>query len=139
MISLIYVSSATRLFNEEELLNLLQFSRSNNEQIEITGMLLYKGGNFMQVIEGPEEVVTTLYQKILRDPRHAGVMLLSKQPLKERQFPDWSMGFQNLDKLSPEEIPGYSTFLDEDFTSEVYRANPTRAYVVLLNFKKNMR
>ena len=139
MISLIYVSSATRLFNEEELLNLLQLSRSNNEQAEITGMLLYKGGNFMQVIEGPEEAVTALYQKILRDPRHTGIMLLTKEPLKERQFPDWSMGFQNLDKLSPEEIPGYSPFLNEDFTSEVFRANPTRAYIVLENFKKHMR
>src|SRR5262245_17373729 len=135
MISLIYVSSATRLLSEEELLNLLQLSRSNNEQIEITGMLLYKGGNFMQVIEGPEEAVTALYQKILQDPRHTGIMLLSKEPLKERQFPDWSMGFQNLDKLSPEEIPGYTPFLNEDLTSEVFRANPTRAHVVLQNFK----
>ena len=139
MISLIYVSSATHLLSEEELLDLLQLSRRKNEEAEITGMLLYKGGNFLQVIEGSEEAVTRLYQKLLKDPRHSQIMLLSKEPLKERQFPDWSMGFQNLDKLSPEEIPGYSSFLDEEFTPEAFQANPTRAYVVLLNFKKNIR
>jgi hypothetical protein len=139
MISLVYVSSAVRLLSDAELIELLRISRQNNERDSITGMLLYKGGNFMQVIEGPEEVVIRLYGKILRDPRHTGLMILSQEPIQERQFPDWSMGFQNVDKLSPEERAGFTSFLTDDFTSEVFQKNPKRAYVMLLNFKKHMR
>jgi hypothetical protein len=102
-------------------------------------MLLYKGGNFLQVLEGPEEGVLRLYQKISRDPRHGDVMLLTKEPIQERQFPDWSMGFQNIDQLSPEDLPGFTSFLEDDFASAAFRQNPKRAHIILLNFKNNMR
>jgi len=50
MISLIYVSTADHLLSNEELLEILHISRKNNEVGPVTGMLLYKGGNFMQVL-----------------------------------------------------------------------------------------
>lgn len=139
MISLIYVSSAVRLFTDAELVELLRVSRENNQQENVTGMLLYKGGNFLQVLEGPEEAVLRLYQKISQDPRHVDVMQLIKESIQERHFPDWSMGFQNVDQLSPEDLPGFTLFLEDDFASEAFRQNPKRAYIILLNFKNNMR
>ena len=48
----VYVSSAVDLFSDEELLKLLDVSRKNNQALDVTGMLLYKGGNFMQFLEG---------------------------------------------------------------------------------------
>ena len=93
----------------------------------------------MQVIEGPEEAILRLYEKISRDPRHDGLLVLSQEAISERQFSDWSMGFQNLDNLSPQDLPGFTDFLEADFRDESFRANPSRAYLMLLNFKKNMR
>jgi hypothetical protein len=139
MISLLYVSSASRLLTETELVELLRVSRENNQRDDITGMLLYKGGNFMQVIEGPEEAVRKLYDKILRDSRHSGIMTLLEEQIQDRSFPNWSMGFQNLDKFSPEELEGFTPFLNEKFTSETFQKNPNRAYVMLETFKKHMR
>jgi len=138
LISIIYASSAVNLFSEAELIDLLKKSRENNAAEDITGMLLYKDGNFIQVIEGPEEAINRLYQKILRDPRHHHIIQLGKQPIPERQFPDWSMGFRDVNKLSHQELEGFSSFLEEAFTPEYFQRNPIRAYVMLLNFKRHM-
>ena len=138
LISLIYASSANKMFSETELVELLKFSRENNKRLDITGMLLYKDGNFIQVLEGPEEAVDGLYQKIMGDPRHVNIMMLGKQPIPERQFADWAMGFRNIDKLTAAELEGFSSFMDADFTPDSFKDNPIRAYVMLLNFKKYM-
>ena len=72
---------------------LLEHARRNNEKAGVTGMLLYKDGNFMQVLEGEERVVQALSAKIGRDPRHEKMVTLLEGPLAEREFSDWSMGF----------------------------------------------
>ncbi len=138
LISIIYASAAVNFFSEAELIDLLKLSRENNAAENITGMLLYKDGNFIQAIEGPEPAVNRLYQKILTDPRHQHIMLLGKQPIPERQFPDWSMGFRDIDHLTQQELEGFSSFLNEEFTPEYFQHNPIRAYVMLLNFKQHM-
>lgn len=139
MLSIIYASTAVKLFSKEELFDLLESSRVNNIEKGITGMLLYRGGNFIQTIEGEAEAVEKLYAKIEKDPRHKDVTLLSKDPIKNRQFPDWSMGFGNIDEMTVAQLEGYTEFLSEDFTPAYFREKPTRAYILLLNFKDIMR
>jgi hypothetical protein len=51
-------------------------------------MLLYKDGCFMQVLEGNEEAVIDLAEKIQRDPRHKNMMTLYQGDSPERQFAD---------------------------------------------------
>lgn len=139
LIQLVYVSSAVRFMSDEELAELLRVSRENNARLDITGLLLYKDGNFIQALEGPEEAVLQLYDKISRDPRHVGVMTLVKEPVKNRLFPEWSMGFQNVNKMEASELPGFSAFLIESFTPENFRQNPSRVTVLLTTFKKMIR
>jgi hypothetical protein len=139
LIQLVYVSSAVRFMSDEELAELLRISRENNARLDITGLLLYKDGNFIQALEGPEEAVMPLYEKIARDPRHTGVMTLVKERIKARLFPEWSMGFQNVNKMDEAELPGFSAFLTESFTPENFRQNPSRVTVLLTTFKKMMR
>lgn len=139
MLSLIYASTAVKLLTSDELIDLLTKSQNNNVQNGITGMLLYRGGNFIQVIEGEPDDVLDLYHKIESDPRHKDVTLLSKDPIKSRQFPNWSMGFGNIDQMTVSELEGYTEFLNEDFTPDYFKAHPTRAYILLLNFKDIMR
>lgn len=139
MLSIVYASSAVRLFDRADLVNLLDISQKANKEHGITGMLLYRGGNFIQVIEGEDEAVLQLYENIKADPRHRDVTLLSQDPIKSRQFPDWSMGFRNIDKMSQSELEGYTEFLDDDFSPAFFKERPTRAYILLLSFKETMR
>ena len=138
MFVLTYVSSATRPFSRSDLDGLLATSRDNNARLGITGMLLYKDGNFMQVLECEEEDVRALYQKITGDPRHKGEMVLLEHHAQERQFSGWSMGFRDLDSPEIMDTPGYSEFLNTPLTGQEFSANPTRAQKLLLTFKRNM-
>ena len=139
MLSLVYVSASVKLLSDEELLDILKVSRENNKLQDITGLLLYKGGNFMQVLEGPDEVVNSLYEKIKIDPRHKDVTIISREQISARQFPAWEIAFQNLDNPAIKNEPGYSQFLQDEFIADVYRENPLRAYIMLLTFRDNMR
>ncbi len=76
MMFLIYVSSEVAPFSAVELRDLLAKSRSKNAQLGITGMLLYRRGKFMQILEGEEDAVQTLYRKITHDPRHRRIVIL---------------------------------------------------------------
>jgi hypothetical protein len=57
-------------FSNEDLVALLQRSRCNNERLGITGLLLYKDGNIIQVLERPDETVRDLFRTISADPLH---------------------------------------------------------------------
>jgi len=138
MLSLMYVSTSVKLLNDEELLDILKISRENNSSKDVTGLLLYKGGNFMQVLEGPDEAVEAQYEKIKADPRHKDVNVLSREQISARQFPAWEMAFQNLDNPEVKNEPGYSQFLQDEFIADVYRENPLQAYIMLLTFRDNM-
>jgi len=126
---LIYVSSAVTLFSEQTLNEMLILARNANRRHQITGLLLYKDGNFMQVIEGNKNDIEQLYNNICRDRRHTGIILLVKEAIEQREFFDWSMGFKN---LSSSEVDGFSNFLSTTATDKLL---PGNAKTVLLSFK----
>jgi hypothetical protein len=63
----------------------------------VTGVLLHQKGAFVQVLEGSDKVVSALYDRISRDPRHKNVAVFRRGPVQARQFVAWSMGFVELD------------------------------------------
>ena len=136
--SLVYVSSATALFSASELDEILVKSRENNARSNITGMLLYKDGNLMQVLEGEESVVRALYAKIAADRRHLGHMILWDGYEPTRQFSDWSMAFRDLNRTESSTTPGYSEFLNTPLTDSVFATNPTVCQRLLATFRKSM-
>ena len=138
MFFLIYVSSAIRLFTQSELVALLAKSQENNAKLGITGMLLYKDGNFMQVLEGEEKAARTLHEKISHDPRHQGLITLLQGPLAARQFPNWSMGFRDLNATDVLSLPGYNEFMNTPLTGEEFSLDPTRCQKLLMAFRRNM-
>ncbi|WP_235956418.1 BLUF domain-containing protein [Grimontia sedimenti] len=110
MIRLIYASSATVEFTESKLMQLLGKARQNNGELGVSGLLLYAKGNFFQVLEGEEHNVDKLYQKIEQDDRHNRVVVLDRSEIKKRAFPDWSMGFRNLETFDKSQLRGYNDF-----------------------------
>lgn len=138
MLSTVYVSTANELLDTAQLQELLQVSQRNNTSLGVTGMLLYKGGNFMQVIEGEERIVEQLLAKIRRDPRHHGVSVLLRQTLSSRDFGEWSMGFRDLSSAEVLAMPGYSEFLNVPLTDERFFKDPTRTQRLLMTFRRTM-
>ena len=139
LIQLIYGSSAPTDMSEEELLAILEKSRENNRQRKITGILLFKSGNFLQVLEGEEEIVMDLYRTIQQDPRHGNVITVANRKIKERGFGDWQMAFVNLNSVKPEEVPGYSEFLNDPFDGKTFAEKPSRAFAFINVFKAQIR
>lgn len=138
MFFLIYASAATTPLTSTELLALLEKSQANNSRLGVTGMLLYKEGGFIQLLEGEEETVRSLYDKISADPRHRGIVMFLQGFEDARQFPDWSMGFRDLSSDEAIDVPGYSEFLNTRLTGEEFALNPTRAQRLLLMFKRGI-
>lgn len=116
LIRLIYVSSATHEMDKDELQLLLTQIRSKNKQRKITGMLLYIGGNFIQVLEGGRKEVEDVYQSIEVDNRNTNNIVMDKSEIAERVFPHWSMGFRHLTSKEKIEIAGYSDFIEHQYT-----------------------
>jgi len=135
---LVYVSSATVPFSPEQLRALLAQSRDNNARLGLTGMLLYKDGNLMQVLEGERDVVLGLYGKIAADPRHTGLLRLLEGPCETREFPDWSMAYRDLSAGDAAAVPGYNEFLNIPLTATAFSAQPSRAQTLLRAFKRSM-
>jgi hypothetical protein len=88
-----YVSAASRNLLDEQLERIVAESRRLNALNGITGVLLYCDGNFMQYLEGEEGAVTQTFARIRANDRHCQVSELMNQPILEREFSDWSMGF----------------------------------------------
>ena len=63
---------------------------------------------FLQVLEGGRAAVNRLYNRIVADPRHKDVELLSYQQIGERHFAGWSMGQVNVARLNPSLLLKYS-------------------------------
>ena len=101
------MSSPSRPITEPDLVDILKTSRANNPPLNITGILIFGDNTFVQVLEGPPEVVSDLYEKIVRDPRHNNCRKFITRSTKECSFPNWSMGFRALSPDQPHPLNGY--------------------------------
>jgi hypothetical protein len=87
-----YISEFADSLSPEDIEAITRVSAVNNARDGVTGMLMASGQLFFQLIEGPDEAVDKLYNRILGDHRHKNVMVLGDErgDLK-RQCPDWAM------------------------------------------------
>ena len=106
LISLIYASRSTECFHEHEIPELLQHGRIANARQEITGMLLYIAGSFLQLLEGPPETVDAVVGKIRLDKRHAQLTVIARESIPERTFEGWTLMHKTLDPVEAGEMIG---------------------------------
>ena len=78
---------------EAEVSGILAVAREKNRAAGISGALLFSGGCFAQVLEGPRGAVEDIFETIQCDPRHSDVTILHLHPIEARSFPDWSMAY----------------------------------------------
>lgn len=115
LVQFIYTSTAVKQFSDKELGLLLEGAAKFNKIHDITGLLLYADGTFMQVLEGAPEVVDGLMRRIRADARHRDVNVLVRNMRKSRDFSQWHMGFRRMDKRDAKALPGYATFFEDGF------------------------
>ncbi len=131
----VYLSSSTDLLGEPELQQLLIDARERNQDLEISGLLLYADGNFMQVLEGPRQNVETLMSDIENDPRHHGILVLLDQVIEHREFPDWSMALFN---VSEKDAEGFSDFFRGDSSVHQQYILSGKAKKLLMSFRDHL-
>ena len=103
-IQMAYLSFATFNLKEDadsEIEKILDEANENNSRSDITGKLIYRGGIFVQLLEGEKDRINSLLGRILLDNgRHENLRVLFKQPLIERVFPNWSMAYKKIDNVA---------------------------------------
>ncbi|WP_167494268.1 MULTISPECIES: BLUF domain-containing protein [Actinomycetes] len=96
----VYVSTLVSPTASEDVAMMLDASRAANARRGISGLLLLRGRRVMQVLEGEEQEVESLFSRIQIDERHKDVMKVWSSNHAARRFPQWSMGFDDLDAVS---------------------------------------
>lgn len=124
------MSTALTLLNDEQLIDILNSARKNNIKHNITGVLLYSEGVFIQVIEGDEAGVDLAFAKIEKDFRHKNIITLIDQPIQHKSFADWAMGFATLRPDKVNDLIGYLRSTKELSA----KSNSTAAIVTVKTF-----
>jgi hypothetical protein len=124
---IIYASQAVTAFPPATLLELLTFCRKSNPKAGLTGLLVFRDNTFLQLLEGPPEQVTRVYGSISTDPRHRDLELLVDRQVEQRSFPDWSMGFEEVNEVALNSWPGLSHVLQPPRTPAEWASQPDLA------------
>lgn len=139
MIRLLYISSAVKPMNDDELLALLQECRDSNSKEGITGMLLYCGESFIQVLEGQEQDIDALFKVIKKDPRHTNVTVLEKKKITERKFANWSMGFKSISDEDLRDVKGLNNFFENNIQSDYFIHEQNILALLMQHYRKKSR
>lgn len=97
MEALVYVSTARAMPSYALVDDILASAHRNNPALALTGMLLWADMTFAQLLEGPPPALDQMFARIAADDRHERVRLLSRWPIEERFFGEWSMRGRRLD------------------------------------------
>ena len=87
----VYISTATGDLRSEGVSDILAASARNNVSSGVTGFLIFNGRNFLQLVEGAQEALTALMEKLACDERHTGIVRLVDIAIEQRDCADWTM------------------------------------------------
>lgn len=112
MLELVYKSKAKEGITQIDIEAILETAQNFNKANELTGCLIFHNNYFIQLLEGDEQVLKTLYDRIVKDTRHENIELMYEKTKSQRNFENWGMAFVNLDE-------------NEEFTKKMFRDNVT--------------
>lgn len=117
---IIYSSQRTDDFSVTQIIEMLRSAQESNYNSGISGLLVYGNDRFLQVIEGIEAPLRSLYKKIEEDKRHHSLKVLGKDEVEIATFNLWRMLFINLDNLGLGRGGGKTAgdFFPEEMTKE---------------------
>ena len=93
MYTICYVSKGKDGLTTDDLEELFGYTLEYNTEHNITGILLYKAGSFLQVLEGNKQTLVSIFERIEQDPRHKEIFTILKGPCKRRIFGNYASRF----------------------------------------------
>jgi hypothetical protein len=93
MHQLIYLSHASKDLNDQDIQDILEVSRRENEKVGTTGVLIHHKGIFIQVLEGEPKHILQLVENIRQDKRNSDLSVIYYEQIQERAFKGWYMGY----------------------------------------------
>jgi hypothetical protein len=97
---LLYVSTAEPQLNNAALERLVETAQRRNAALDITGLMVFTGSHFMQLLEGPRDGVEAVFHMICQDKRHSAIARLIAEEVAERSCPDWSMAMRVIESAN---------------------------------------
>ncbi|MCG3858427.1 BLUF domain-containing protein [Psychrobacter sp. Ps2] len=90
---LVYISriTSTGLSSPSTLNDISETAVERNQIDNITGILCYGNGYFLQCVEGSEQALTNLKNRLLVDDRHKELKILDFSEITKRRFAGWSL------------------------------------------------
>lgn len=119
--SICYLSKATPSSRDAGYSHLFQTLLKFNTENNITGVLLYNEGFFLQVLEGKKETLQNLIQQIQRDSRHKEMLIILDQPIDNRIFKKYSTGFSIIENTAA--IKDLNNYLSLNYSGKEYPDN----------------
>lgn len=92
----IYVSRARDPMGADSDKAILDEAHERNAELGLTGFLFRTRSSFVQLLEGPVEAVETVMNLIRKDDRHHDLHEWPPNPVEERSFPDFGMGYDDV-------------------------------------------
>ena len=87
------MSDSTSPESLKDIQDLYLRAKDNNAKNNISGILIYYNGNYLQVLEGHQEHVDSTYNRIKSDKRHKNIIKVINLNIEERIFEDYNFGF----------------------------------------------
>jgi len=111
---------------KSKLYKILVDSRVSNKLADVTGLLVYVDGKFLQVLEGEQEVVTVLFEKISKDRRHKDVKVVYETGIERRTFNAWQMAYVSPNPKELATWAGLSNTTTLESTLKTLESEPNR-------------
>lgn len=128
---LVYLShiTSTGLASASTLNDIAEVAIKLNKADNITGILCYGNGYFFQCVEGSEQALTNLKNRLLVDDRHKDLKILDFSAIAERRFAGWSLRSITLERWMVNE-PKLKAFMP--FKPNMWGANEWQQFLDIL-------
>jgi hypothetical protein len=110
LIHAIYLSVAPPTLSEHDTVQFLTKARKVNRKNDVSGMMLYTDGRFLLLLEGETTSVDLACSTIFSDKREYRVLL--REPIAEREFPEWTLGFETVNSVEAGRLLGKPFLFD---------------------------
>ena len=121
--------TSTSLASASTLNDIAEVAIERNQADNITGILCYGNGYFFQCVEGSEQALTNLKNRLLVDDRHKDLKILDFSAIAERRFVGWSLRSITLERWMMNE-PKLKSFMP--FKPHTWEVNSWQQFLDIL-------
>jgi serine/threonine-protein kinase len=132
---LVYESHPTDALTREQLRDILTKSQYKNIRLNLSGLLIFHSGKFLQLLEGGKKEVDELFDAIRRDPRHTDIKVVLESDCQFRSMPSWVMGLSTDDNFA-NMIGSMDYYISPEVTKQICESIEGEVGRIFLQFIK---